>query len=287
MWTRCCVLLVVAGLCVLPGCGGDDGPGAGGELRISATDPSEDETKVTATETVAAGVVEIELHNRGDMHHDAQLFRIDGNHTAEELVSEWIENIDGATHPKWLHLAGGVAPIGPGERRSVTQVLAPGRYVVADLQEREKGPGAKLTNAAKGGTAVFEVTGDGGGELPPTEGSITATDKRFDAEGLRAGKQELTFVNAGREPHHATLFLVPKGQTFEQAARELFGRKGSSGWPPMDVPANHATAVLEGGDSQVTTMRLEPGRYLVACFAADRAGGPPHLSETISSLVVR
>jgi hypothetical protein len=34
--------------------------------------------------------------------------------------------------------------------------------------------------------------------------------------------------------------------------------------------------VIEGGESQLVTADLEPGRYALLCFISDRQGGPPH-----------
>ena len=34
--------------------------------------------------------------------------------------------------------------------------------------------------------------------------------------------------------------------------------------------------MIEGGESQLVEMDLEPGRYVMLCFISDRQGGPPH-----------
>jgi hypothetical protein len=34
--------------------------------------------------------------------------------------------------------------------------------------------------------------------------------------------------------------------------------------------------VIEGGEGQLVTLDLEPGRYALYCFISDRQGGPPH-----------
>ena len=34
--------------------------------------------------------------------------------------------------------------------------------------------------------------------------------------------------------------------------------------------------MLEGGEGQLVTLDLKPGRYVLFCFITDRQGGPPH-----------
>ena len=155
---------------LLTACGsGDGGGGGGGRVVVETTDPSKDKVSMTAPSSVEAGLVRITLRNRGDTLHDAQLFRIDGEHTATDLNYGLLEKVDSAAKPKWAHPEGGVAPLRPGENATVTQVLEPGRYFIADTQERETAVGGKSVNAVKGGIAELEVTGEGGGELPAVD----------------------------------------------------------------------------------------------------------------------
>ena len=34
--------------------------------------------------------------------------------------------------------------------------------------------------------------------------------------------------------------------------------------------------MIEGGEGQLVTLDLKPGRYALYCFITDREGGPPH-----------
>ena len=253
---------------------------------VETTDPSKDKVSMTAPSSVEAGLVRITLRNRGDTLHDAQLFRIDGEHTATDLNYGLLEKVDSAAKPKWAHPEGGVAPLRPGENATVTQVLEPGRYFIADTQERETAVGGKSVNAVKGGIAELEVTGEGGGELPKTPVTVTARDDGFDAKGLRPGANRVTFVNAGEELHQVVAFPVAPGLSYRQAANRLLQREAYTGWVPVDVPHTRATTVLESGQRQITVLDLPRGRYLFGCFVSDRAGGPPHLSQTMTAVEV-
>ena len=82
---------------LLTACGsGDGGGGGGGRVVVETTDPSKDKVSMTAPSSVEAGLVRITLRNRGDTLHDAQLFRIDGEHTATDLNYGLLEKVDSA-----------------------------------------------------------------------------------------------------------------------------------------------------------------------------------------------
>ena len=251
-------------------------------LSIETSDPSADRVVVEAPATFDAGEVEIELRNRGDMLHDAQLFRVDGDRRAADVVSV-LELADSAPKPAWLHPAGGVAATGPGQTARVHQVLEPGTYYVADTQERDDPSGARSTNAAKRGIVRIEVGGSASGALPDTPALITATDYDFESSGIVAGSNQVTFRNAGREIHQAVALPIPRGMPSAAGESWVLDAEVDTGWVPVDVPHSRATAALDGGDEQVTEMTLSPGRYVLVCFVSDRKGGPAHLRRGMTA----
>jgi hypothetical protein len=267
------LLAGLAMLCVPAACGSD---GSTATLTIETSDPNPDRVAMRVPAEVAAGEVEIELRNRGDMLHDAQLFRASGRQDVNALAFA-LEAADGSEKPRWLHPVGGVAATRPGETASVTQVLAPGTYFVADTQERTVASGAHVTNAIKRGIARIEVAGDDdGAALPETPAKIVARDYGFEASGIVAGRNRVTFRNEGDEFHQAVAFPIPRRGSFKAGRRAVLDREAGTSWVPVDAPAERATAVLEGGGEQVTEMAFRPGRYVLLCFVSDRAGGPQH-----------
>jgi hypothetical protein len=265
------VLAALAAIGCATACDSDESSSsATATIVIETTDPRANKVQLQAPPTVPAGPVEIELRNRGDTPHDAQLLRVDGRHAPSE-VAAFLEDFDGTPRPRWLHAAGGVAPVGPGGSATVRQVLEPGIYIVADTQEREDR--LWMTNAAKGGTATFEATGDGGGGLPATPARITARDGGFDVAGIRPGRNRVTFRNAGREPHQAVALRLRDAGPVALAKRIAVERIGDMTWVPVDVPGNRATTVLDPGDEQIATLDFEPGRYVVLCLVPPRSGG--------------
>lgn len=245
------------------------------KLTIESVDLSQHDMRMRAPAQIDAGLVEIELRNRGDTAHDAQLFRVEGDRDGTDVIHA-LEAPDPDPKPRWLRPAGGVAPTEPGETASVTQVLQPGTYYVADTQERIVDGGGNLVNAAKHGIARVEVTGDEtDAELPDTAATITAREYGFDVDGIVAGPNRLTFRNGGRQLHQVSAFRIPDGAGFQEGRRAVQKRRRFTGWVPIDVPNERATTVLDSGGEQIAELTLDPGRYLLLCFVADRVGGAP------------
>lgn len=255
-------------------CGSDSDEMAEPPTRvvIETRDVNADRVAMRAPKTIPAGPAVIQLRNRGDMLHDAQLLRVDGDRTAQDIVT-LLEQGDPEPKPDWAHPAGGVAATEPGETASVRQVLEPGTYFVADTQERPTGSVGKLTNAGKHGVARIEVTGDGDGELPATPATITAREYGFKTSGIVAGKNRVTFRNTGRQFHQVVAFPIPAGTPFGAGSDAVLRREAMTGWVPIDVPNERATTALEGGGAQITELTFRPGRYLLLCFVSDRDGG--------------
>jgi hypothetical protein len=284
-----CVLTTAGALCALSACGDDsesDDPRALAErtIAIRATDPGADEVRVEAPASIPAGLVNIRLENRGRGLHDAHIFKVDGRRSARD-VALFVEAHDYDPKPKWLHPRGGVAAIRAGEAATVTQVLQPGTYFIADTQENG---GDFLTNAAKGGVAKLRVTGTTSATLPTTPGRITARDDGFVATGIEAGTHQITFRNAGREFHQVVAFRIRDGVPFEKGKQEVLDDQGyrATRWMPVYVDSSHATTVIEGGAGQIAELSLAPGTYVLLCFAQDRKGGAPHASRGVASKLV-
>jgi hypothetical protein len=255
-------------------CGSGDPDEKTTAVTIGFSDGGPYDVRIDAPRKVPAGLVEIELRNRGKALHDAQLFRLDGDRSAGHIVGA-LEAPDNEAKPRWLHPSGGVAPVRPGESATVRQVLTPGVYYVADTQERAVPSGGKLVNASKGGIARIEVTGNTTAELPEGDATIVAKEYGYDVKGIDAGDNLVEFRNAGRQFHQAIAFPLEDGIGIGAAKRRVIAREREIGWVPVDTPTPRATAVLEGGGEQIVGMTFRPGRYLLLCFVSDRAGGGP------------
>lgn len=274
------VAMMLIGALAITACGDDDGDEAPRPrtLAVEVTERGEKRFGLSAPRSVEAGLVEISLSSpAGKTTHDAQLLRVDGEHTAEEVVKA-ISAAGEAPIPRWLSPAGGVGQTKAGVRSSATQQLAPGKYYILDTGQPE-GDNVK-SYFETGAIAALEVTGKlGAQELPETDAKITAKDYTFTARGLKAGSNQIRFENAGKEPHHVIAFPYRKGATLADV-RKAFMQEGPPAGPsPVDSENIVGAATLAGGTKQVTELRLRSGKYALVCFLSDRKGGPPHMAK--------
>ena len=214
--------------------------------------------------TVEAGLVEVSVTNDGKRPHDAKIIGVDGDRTQKQVQK--IINSDGGPIPGFIHGAGGLGAVAPGKTATATDVLDPGRYFVFDTDG--------------GGAAELEVTGEAGGaELPSTSAKVTTKEYGFETSGLKPGKNEVTFENAGKELHHVIAAPINTGATFAEVKEFASSDEEPSGPPPVDFESLVGTTVLDGGKSQIAELQLKKGRYAFLCFIQDRKGGPPHVAK--------
>ena len=277
--------LLLAPALLLAGCGGgDDGGGT-----QATTPPQPAKVTVTATASgdqvsfdlpaqIKPGATELSLVNNTKEQVEFQLVQLDEGHTMAEFYPAIQE--DGAPIPTWLHAMGGVGEASPGERRTVVVDLKAGSYAWFSNTTPEQEGAEPLYK--RGGEGSLEVTGDpSGAPLPATGAQITAkevspTDYRFEASGLKAGTNQITFTNGGGELHHVVIARLNDGATIDQA-QEFFTTQDFKGPPPIDFDASEVTAVLDSSGKEVDTVELKSGSYALLCFLSDRAGSPPHV----------
>lgn len=284
-------LVAVAAGALVAGCGDDDESGSKSEsakpttFAISATAEGTKKKALEFPATVKAGLVTMTLTNSDTVPRSAGIVRLVGDHTVEEfrkVVSE-----EGAPIPDWIEDGGGVSTVQPGETASVTQVLAPGKYAIAD-DEQEQGEDGK-SFADLGAQGEFMVTGEAvDAELPAQPATLTVTDDGggddgeygFEFKGLKAGTNQVRFENTGEQLHHALLFPIAKGKTIKDA-EEAFAADGPpKGPPPVEFDKGVSTQVIDGGVAQNVTLELQAAtNYAVVCFIQDRKGGKPHIAK--------
>lgn len=231
-------------------------------LTISVTEPAPGRFRYLAPKSIPAGLVGIRFTNVGKVPHKAQLWRVGGGHTVRQALRHARRPL-----PRWLETAGGVGLTQPDRTGTSLQRLSPGRYYVAGSGDE------------RGTVASIRVTAARGSDpLPKPSARIIARDYGYRASGLKAGRTEVDFRNAGKEPHHAFFAPMREGATLADV-RAFLDRK-FAGPPPIGSERASETVVIEGGDRQVTELRFESGRrYAVLCFVSDRNGGPPHTEK--------
>ncbi len=263
-------------MCLVAACGDDDDDSSGADsaapakLAVKVTEVGKG-SRLSVPKSVKAGPTTLSLRNTGKAPHDAQLIRVEGDQTAAQVLKAIDASGDGKPLPEWLRAAGGVGTVAPGKSGTATDLLSPGKHFVLDTEPDQP----------NGGTAEFEVTGEARDELPSAPVTISAKEYGFVAEGLKAGTAKVTFDNVGKEPHHVIAVPYAKGATLAEVRKAFSQDEGEepSGPPPVNFDQVTGTAVIDGGTKQVAQLELRKGKYALACFIADRAGGPPHVAK--------
>jgi hypothetical protein len=261
---------LIGALVVIPACGGGGGESKPTVANVELTGRGEN-VEVKVPETIKGGLVQLNLKNTSDGPRDAQIVRVEGDHSPEEFLR--VVMSEGGPIPDWIQDGGGVPGTGPGQSASATQNLAGGNYILFSSPEGEGEPV----------TAEFKVEGGTEGQLPKTSAEIVASDYTFDAKGLKPGKNKVLFKNAGNELHHAIGAPMRPGATLDDVKKFLQEEGGGgrpSGPPPIDERGGFNTAVLDGGTEQVIDLNVrKPGKHALVCFIQDRKGGPPHVMK--------
>lgn len=220
--------------------------------------------KLSGPSSADTGLAEITLKNESDRDGEAQLIRVDGDHTPEEVTEGLKAAMKGDPFPEWFFAGGGVGTTAAGKSQTVTQVLEPGTYYAFDTEGGQPDAASVPT---------FEISGEASDETVEADETIDAFEYGFETEPLSSGKVEVAFDNTGKEPHHLLASRLIGDSTAEDVEQFFESEKGK---PPFEEKGFQSTAVIEGGEGQLVTLDLKPGRYVLFCFISDRQGGPPH-----------
>jgi hypothetical protein len=224
--------------------------------------------KLSGPSSAEAGEAEITLKNNGKGEGELQLIRVEGDHSAEEVIEVLGGAQQGKPFPDWFFAGGGIGVTKGGESKSATQVMQPGTYYAFNLEAGEP-------KAAE--VPAIEVTGEESDGSLEGEATVTAVDQddeyAFEADSLPSGKAEYVFANEGEQPHHMLISPIEGDATAEDVETFFKTEKGK---PPISEEGGFDTAVIEGGESLLVEVDLKPGRYAFYCFISDRDGGKPH-----------
>lgn len=282
---------LLAAMSFLSACGGDDNDDAGDTATESATSggdegegepdaivavtakEAEGKYSFEAPESVAAGIVTIELTNGGAEPHQAAFIKIDDGHTFDELGAALGASETGAL-PEWAHGAGGSVIASPGGGTSnLTQAMEAGSYALICVIP---GPDGK-PHAANGMVQPFTVEEAEGeaGELPEADTTIVAKDFEFEVPELEAGELTLGLENAGPSEHEIVIFGMQPGKKAADVVA-FFSPGATPGPPPFTVLVG-GLAPIETGGAGVTETNLAAGDYSLLCFVT-APDGQPHFA---------
>jgi uncharacterized cupredoxin-like copper-binding protein len=289
LWFGLARRVLLAGLAaslVLGACGDDDEPSDAGDQVEAPTKPiavtiATHEFKFDGPESISAGLVEIVVSNRGKEAHEVQLMKLHEGVTFDEFFKTAKKDDSGLDSIELADPAGGVgstAGIPPGQDMSVINELEPGSYALICFVEGHN---------AEGMIAPFEVTeSDKPVAAPPTvDGQISLSDHEIILPDGFSGSGTFEFVNNGPDFHEAALFKLDA--PLDEVQKYLDSPKAFDAPPPGGEPESVGlVSGIRPATSAFTTLALDPGTYVMACFFPDKEGTPHAFSGMYTAFEV-
>jgi hypothetical protein len=279
MHLRVAILATLGAAAVIAGCGGGDSNDNPTQLSLKISENGK-AAAFQGPKTAKGGLVKVELANQGKSPHGVQFIQYASGHSQSEVLQLLGQNSNAI--PPWVKLEGGIGSVAPGQTGTATVNLPQGNYVLVDAAAL----GGPSGSSGPPATTGLTLSGGSTGDLPDTSADVTAAsageDKwKWEISGLKAGSNEITFDSKGDDAVHTIIAVPIKGQAppLSQIQQDL----AKNGPPPsyIDPSQIQSTALLDGGNSQTTTLDLKtPGQYLFFCPLTDRDGkGKSHDQE--------
>jgi uncharacterized cupredoxin-like copper-binding protein len=278
------------------GCGDDGAPAGPGDdlptLRVVAggDDGQEDgQDDGTGSEyvydgpaTVPAGPVRVTLANQGSEDHHAQVLRLDGGATLEDLQAA-LATGDPAAVTEVGSFVGGTGLVSPGEGSRADAVLGlePGDHVLLCFVS----DGAGVPHVAHGMLRPFQVTGADDpppAPAPEADGEIELDDYAFTVPDRIEGDATLAVTNrSATEAHEMVMARLDEGTTLDDVVAALRAHR------PLPARAVGGMQAVPPGTTEHLRLDLDPGRYVLVCAVPSSDGTPHFDAGMIREVTVR
>jgi uncharacterized cupredoxin-like copper-binding protein len=273
----------------LAGCGDDGAKGAEGSragdrvplLRVvtGTTGGGDAEYRFELPDEVPAGPNRLSLSNQGDEPHHAQVFRLDGGATIDDLEAALATGEPAAALEVGTFL-GGTGLVAPGEdsRADALLDLEPGDHALLCFV-----PGADgLPHLAHGMLRPFTVAPTGEPPpLPSSDAEVALVDYGFQLPETIDSDATLAIRNAATaEAHEMVIARLDEGTTSDDVAAAL-----RAGQPPPAVGLGGMQAIMPG-TTQHLQLDLEPGRYVLLCAVTSPDGASHYDAGMIQEVTV-
>ncbi len=263
-------IVALVGMLGLVGCGGE-------KVEIAKVSITAQDYSFGAPESIAGGLVELDLSNTGNESHHAQIAQLNAGVTMEQLGATMQQNPDAALG--MLTLVGGPAPIPPGGKSEAVVDLKEGMHVLLCFVPSSDG----LPHLAKGMVKPMMVTAPPATRPASPKPALTVNlrDYAFDYQGtIKKGESVLEVVNKGKEPHEMGVLKLkaPANEVLKMLTTPpTAGSPAPAGPPPFEESGGFQAVSPEG--KGWTTLNLEAGDYALICFVPSPAqGGAPHVA---------
>jgi uncharacterized cupredoxin-like copper-binding protein len=215
---------------------------------------------------VPAGLVTVQLQNRGTNLHHMAIMKLDEGKTLQDLFAAFQA---GGAPPAWAHDMGGPNAPDPGSDANATLMLEPGNYALlcfVDLPDH-------VPHVMKGMAKLLRVTP----ALVPAAaraitGDVTLTldDYSFTpSTPITRGLHTLRVVNPAAQSHEVELVKLAPGKTVQDLVAWIANPQGP---PPGN--ALGGIAGMAHGVVQSFTYDFTPGEYGLICFLPGPDGQP-------------
>ena len=153
-------------------------------MTVVASEPAEGEYAFDMPAEMEGGTVTITLDNTGAEPHDVGFVKVEDGTNPQDFVDQVLASEEGAPIPDFvLSAPGGVGGAAPGTTRTATIELDDGTYVYfCSFGGEEEGT---VPHSQAGMLGEVAVSGSASSAaLPESTGTITASEYKFEAEGL-------------------------------------------------------------------------------------------------------
>ena len=219
---------------------------------------------------IEAGLTSIQLENKGEELHHAQLVRLNDGVSVDEFQAA-MQAEDEQLMLRLVTLTGGVGLLPPGGSGSVLMDLKEGQYILLDFIPDAQG----VPNLAKGMVSPMRVNASESTEAaqaPSADAEIVLKDFNMVLpDEISAGSQTWQINNEGPQPHEIILLKLVDNMTMDDVQKWGVTMEG----PPPFEPVGGMQGLSAGGSGYLE-LDLSPGSYIASCDIPDPVSGKPH-----------
>ena len=221
-----------------------------------------------APESVPAGMVTIQLQNRGQALHHMSLVRLDAGKTLQDVLTALQAK---GPPPAWMREMGGPNAPDPGSDSNATLFLAPGNYVLLCWVDMPGGVPHVMRGMAKALT-VTPAPVPAAAATPSGDITMRLDDYSFTlSKPITAGEHIIRVENAAAQSHEVELIKLAPGKNANDLMAWMRNMQG-----PPPASAIGGIAGMPRGEVQSFTHDFTPGTYVLICFIPDARDGKPH-----------
>lgn len=245
----------------------------GSELVIVASDKGFD-----APSQVEAGLVNVRLFNRSSATQHIAILKV-SRLDRVAAIADYLRS--GDWNVPWINRMGGPESSAPGGVSSVSMMLEPGRYIVAQLPVPPTREEPLVLTDVRELSVIRRADGAGSTALPVTEVALLMNEWSYTVKGpLHAGRRTIRVENKGQFEHHVSIVRLLPGRTLEQAVRWAEKPVG-----PSPYEAVGGTTNVERGRAVNVTVDLMPGDYALLCTTYNPLSRQLHSQHGMVKLV--